>query len=199
MKSKFPEYTDKMLKQKKKQAEKEQREKERQENKLPPFLMIRSGLFDKTAIAALILVPTSLYFLQYDDLLGNFVGCGEWFLLLVIFLADHFFMNAEKTRILANIDEYLHRYHNSSLLSISDYEYKRLAENIIKYKSKNDEKMFNRFIDSQNKVHDQRTATAIISGHLKSHPEDADKILEKFEIKTIPTKVLKLIQKAKQK
>lgn len=198
MKYKFPEYTDKALRQEKKQAEKAKEAKEKAKNKFPPFLLVRSGLFDKTAVAALLIVPASGYFLQYDNVLADFAVFSMWILMMIIFLIDNLCMNSEKKRIKSDIEDYIYKL-EAHWQPIASYEYKRLAENIIKWKSQDDKQLFNRFINYPNEIRDERSAVAIIQGYLKSHPEDADKILEKFDIATLPSKVLKSIKKCKQK
>lgn len=197
MKYKFPEYTEKAIRQEKKQAEKAKKAEEKAKNKLPPFLLVRSGLFDKTAIAALLVVPASAYFLQYDNnVFADFAAFCMWIFMMVIFLIDNLCMNSEKKRIKSDIEDYIYNL-DAHWQPIASYEYKRLAENIIKWKAKNDKQLFNRFINYPNEIHDERSAVAIIQGHLKSHPKDANKILEKFDTKTLPSKVLKLIKHCK--
>ena len=160
--------------------------------------MVRSGLFDKTAVTALFVVPTSAYLLQYDHFLADFIVCGMWILMMAVFLCDITFMNYEKRDITSNVEDYICKL-NARWQPIANYNYKRLAENIVKWKSKNDTRLFNRFINRPGEIYDERSATAIIQGYLKSHPEDAGKILEKFDIATLPSKVLKSIKKCKQK
>ena len=102
----FPGYQDKKKKDEQK-TEKRKMRQEKRKNALPPFLMVRGGLFDEASVVALIMIPLA------EFTVGKYKNQNDFAALLyiclyavpVIFLVFKWIiMNHEKSIIKQDLD-----------------------------------------------------------------------------------------------
>ena len=195
----FPGYSEKVKKAEQKAQKREQRKEEKRKNALPPFLMVRGGLLNEALIAALITIPLAeCVFGRYtkQNTLAAFVYVGLYVVPFVIGALKAAVMSHEKNIIKQDIDYYSRSY-EPELPSIKKYECEHMAEIMARYASKNNPKFFENLIENPTSVKDEKMASAIIRGHIKSHPEDIQKVLDTFTIGTIPNKLYQQLRKCK--
>lgn len=198
----FPGFSEKMRKKAQKESKRkikrELRENERK-NALPPFLMVRAGLFDEFAIAALIAVPLAegvFHRHTKENVVIAFGYVGLYIIPLFILLVKFAIMNHEKDKIKSDLDRCTWDL-EAKLPSVKNYEFKRMAQIMTKRASKHNPEFFNTLIKNPKSVDDEKTASAIIRGHIKSHPEDIQRVLDTFEIGTIPNRLYRQLIKRK--
>ena len=190
-KQSFPGYKEKILATQQKKQEKGKKAEEKWKNSLPPFLMVRSGVFNIPTIVALIFVPIAIRTGQIDchdtftSSLSAFIQFGCYLLPIIFFILAYEDAYSQKEIITTNLDRYIDG-KVEYMLDISCYNNKLLAKNIIKGKAERNTKLFERFMQKPTSVHEAKTANAIISGHLKTHPEDVKRVIDTFETCTMP-------------
>ena len=200
----FPGYKEKLLAKQQKKQEKQKKAEEKWKNSLPPFLMVRSGVFNIPTIVALICVPIAIRTGQvnchdtFTSSLSAFIQFGCYLLPIIFFILAYEDAYSQKEIITSNVDRYIDGA-ASYMLDISWYKNKLLAKNIIKGKAERNTKLFERFIQRPTSVNDAKTANAIISGHLKTHPEDVKRVIDTFETGTMPKLLQRKINRLSKK
>ena len=198
-KTSFPGYE---ITQEKRELERAKKEKIRQEkhlNTLPPFLMVRSGLFNEAILLAMFLIPVSEYIVtKQPSAFTEFLRVCCYILPMIALIIKYFYLLSEREILRDNLKKYAN-HENNKLLPISDYNFRVMANIFVQHKSKLDSRMFERMMQNPESVDDIKTATAIILGHLKSHPDNAQMILEKFTPDTIPQELQKKLKELIEK
>lgn len=190
----FPGFSEKMRKKTQKEDKrklKRELRKNKRKNALPPFLMVRAGLFDAPAIAALATIPLAEgVFHKYtkENLLAAFLYVCLYLVPLLVLGVNFTIMNHEKDKIKSDLDRYTWD-SEQRLPSVTSYDCERMAQIMIKHASKHNPEFFYNLIKNPKCVSDEKTASAIIRGHIKSHPKDIQRVLDTFEIGTIPERL----------
>ena len=186
----FPGYSEKVKKAEQREQEREQR-KEKRKNALPPFLMVRGGLLNEALIAAMITIPLA------EFVFGKYTKQNDFaaFLYVCLYIIP-FVIGAFKAAIMSHekdiIKQDLYYYswaHDYELPSVKKYECQHMAEIMARHAAKNNPEFFNNLIKNPKSVQDEKMASAIIRGHLKSCPDDIQKVLDTFQIGTIPKRL----------
>lgn len=161
--------------------------------KLPPFLMIRAGVLRPIIPAIIGAGLTGLMLTNENYKMGK---CGEFLLSASILVfatcacwgkyAVEHKKNQMKERA-NNINDAAKIYIRDGVLKInSDDKFNLLVlQNIAKHNPG----IFDKFMQNPNSITDKKIAENILFGHLKSHPVDAQKILDVFNIETMPNKL----------
>lgn len=186
-KQEFPGYAEIRRKRQARANKRERRRADRVEKRksgLPPFLMIRGGLFDEAICVAAVVVPLANVLYNKHTPFATTGGTLLCLAPLVTVIGKGAFMSQEKNLISRDLDWYA--WDQESNLNINKYECKHLAQVMTKCAAKNNPELFNHMIKDPKSVKGRKTASAIIRGHIKSHPEDIQKVLDTFEISTIP-------------
>lgn len=198
----FPGFSEKIRKKTQKEDKrklKRELRKNKRKNALPPFLMVRAGLFDAPAIAALATIPLAEgVFHKYtkENVLAVFLYVCLYLVPLLVLGVNFTIMNHEKDKIKSDLDRYTWD-SEPRLPSVKNYECKRMAQIMTKRASKHNPEFFNTLIKHPKSVSDEKTASAIIRGHIKSHPEDIQRVLDTFEIGTIPERLYRQLIRRK--
>ena len=177
-KANFPGYRDKPLKKR---------------NVLPPFLMIRAGAL-RPLIPAIIgagLTAALLADENYKNLSGGKFLLYIGFLMLIIGscwgkeAVEYKISEMKKTA--NNIDDIVRIYIRDGILKIDSNDKFNLL--VIRHIAKHNPGIFDKLIQDPYSITDGKIAENILLGHLKSHPVDAQKILDVFNIETMPNKL----------
>lgn len=198
-KTSFPGYEIAQEKQELERAKKEKIKQEKRLNTLPPFLMVRSGLFNEAILLAMVLIPVSEYIVtkQPSSFTEFLRGCC-YVLPTIAPIIKYFCLLSEREILRHNLKNYAN-HDEDNLSPISDYKFKVMAKILVQHKSKLDSRMFERMMQNPESIDDIKTASAIIFGHLKSHPDDAQMILDKFTTNTIPPELQKRLKELIEK
>ena len=155
-------------------------------------------------------IPTSKY--DYDCCTGTysknkdpkFQLIGAWCVNMVIMLCSLIISIRAARRVndkCDTVDMMLDLEKFGKQYNLNKTKVKRLvsnAESVIKKMSASERVYFDMLMNGDINIKDQETmknmAAHIIIGHLRSHPEDAEKILSVFDERTIPESVLAKIQ-----
>ena len=175
------------------------REKERMErrkNALPPFLMIRSGLLNGWFItlgalaASTVIVGSSMILGKFTvlDIAAGIVGFSS--------LCYGVFSTKRKNNIFKQdieiikdeFDRYIADKGYSIYLAGKIYSPK-LARILIRDIAEHNPCVFDKMIADPNTVTDPETQSHVISGYLREHPGDAQKVIDTFEPGQIDPKV----------
>ena len=180
-------------------ASKRKAKEQKRRNSLPPFLMIRSGLLNQWVWLVILGIPL--------------IPCGlneekfKYPIIVLSFLCYLAFMWAcfytDKTKPLMEIDICVIRNAISKYMLVSDYQLdltdkiscERLAKILIQHISKYDSGLFNKMMANPESVVNMNVASNIILGHLKAHPDDAQKVLDTFDIETMPKKLYQQLKR----
>ena len=192
----FPGYeknnAEKLSKTENKKVAREQKLK----NALPPFLMVRAGVYNHIWWCALLAlggiaatqIPTAT---PTEDVI-KFLLIGLCFGISIGAFAPIAEDKERKVKpCIKQIKEALHAYADgkTAKLAIVDNEYKRMTAALIRYLAKNNPNIFANMIKNPASVDDMKIAEQIIRGHIKSHPEDAQVALDRFWSNTIPQRL----------
>jgi hypothetical protein len=173
--------------------------KKLQRNALLPFLMVRAGVYNLLIVpllgagifaAAAKPIPASLSYPQQE--LGGLIGLtmiGVGTILTIIASASN---KDTCKRIMNTLSNYAQT-GEYSINKIDSAVFSRALKLIPKYMAKNDARLFNNMLKNPESINNIDVATSIVSGHLKSHPEDATQISSVFDITTMPKKLQKQI------
>lgn len=198
IKSSFPGYDYEQAKDK--NLIQEQEKQKKYESPLPPFLMVRSGVFNEAILLSMVLIPLAEFVFKTPNVSGHFAKLCAEFLRVSCYLIPpfvscikYFSLLSESKMVQNDLEKYASN-DSHHLLSISKYSHKIMARILTEHTSKNDSRLFENIMLVPKSVEDVKTATAIISGHLKSHPEDAKLVLDRFETTTIPINLIKQLK-----
>ncbi|MBO4700783.1 MAG: hypothetical protein J5620_03490 [Alphaproteobacteria bacterium] len=183
------------------EAQRVARDKKRAES-LPPFLMVRSGLLNQWLWT---LIPTAAFVgfginedkLKYPELVSG----GLAFLVCLTYGWCIYSHPMIKTWLKEDIWEI--RTATSRYLIEPDYQLdltdkinnQKLERILVQHISKHNPGIFDKMMMNPESVTDINVAQNIILGHLKKHPADAQKILDTFDIETMPTKVQRKVNR----
>lgn len=171
----------------------------KQREKLPPFLMVRSGLFNEAILLAMVLIPLAEFVLtKKKGLAADFLYMFSYVIPAIVPVAKGWSLYSERKIIQSNLKKYANT-DTFHLSPISGYDHRVMAKILTKYMSEHDSRLFENMMLVPKTVDDEQTALAIIQGYLKSHPDAAQSILDKFD--SIPVELKKQLEKitAKQK
>ena len=177
------------------------REKKRAES-LPRFLMVRSGLLNQL-VWPLISGGAFLGFginekkLDHPELL---LVATDFLFFLTSVWASYITTKMQEAlkNDIRNIRQEILRYMGSPdyQIDLTDEIYSdKLARILVQHISKYNPGLFDKMMQNPDSVADIKVAENIILGHLKSHPDAAQKILDTFDIETLPTKVQRKVNR----
>ena len=177
------------------------RDKKRAES-LPPFLMVRSGLLNQwvwplISGGAFVGLGINEKKLEHPELLFG----ATVFLFFSTFLwASHATPEIQKAlkKDIWTIRQEIRRYMGSPdyQIDLTDEIFSDKLERIlVQHISKHNPGLFDKMMQNPDSVADINVAENIILGHLKSHPDAAQKILDTFDIETMPTKVQRKVNR----
>lgn len=206
-KATFPGYDQYVAKQQEQKQERAERaaardalRTERRKNSLPPFLMVRAGVYN-TWLIPLLGVATMVATYESEQnlsqsmqILAGIVGAVLFVPGLIIAMSTMLQAEIAATTYANNVRRALNNYAESAQLSsntlVGDNSFPRISARLLKLitrrKAKNDERLFNNMLENPASVKNTTVATNIILGHLKSHPEDAVTVLNAFSWETLP-------------
>lgn len=188
-------------------AQRMARDKKRAEKKsLPRFLMVRAGLLNQWLWALIIggalgglkineekLGQPGLIFALADAALWS-LWCVALLWALYATAGIHETLNDDIRNIRQEMHRYMHsRYYKIDLTDAIHSD--KLARILVQHISKYNPGLFDKMMRNPGSVTDINVAENIILGHLKSHPDAAQKILETFDIETMPHKVQRKVNR----
>ena len=178
------------------EAKRVARDKKRAES-LPPFLMVRSGLLNQW-VWSLISGGAFIGLGINEEKLGRpelFLGVSGFLLSLTLAWATYATPQIQKA---LKYDIWTIRQETNRYMDESNYQIDltdkinsdRLARILVQHISKYNPVLFDKMMQNPDSVADINVAKNIILGHLKSHPDAAQKILDAFPRKeTFPKKL----------
>ena len=183
------------------EAKRVARDKKRAES-LPPFLMVRSGLLNQWVWT---LIPTAAlvgFGINEDKLkYPKLVFGGLAFLVCLTYGWCIYYHPMIKTWLKKDIweirtatNKYLHE-PNCQLDLTDKIDSQKLARILVQHISKYNPGLFDKMMQNPDLITDINVAEHIILGHLKLHPDAAQKILDTFDIETMPTKVQRKVNR----
>lgn len=169
---------------------------------LPPFLMVRSGLLNQwvwplISGGAFVGLGINEEKLEQPELLLWATGFLFFLSALWPAYATPKIQEALKDDI-RNINQETRRYMDSPdyQIDLTDkINSDKLARILVQHISKYNPGLFDKMMQNPDSVADINVAENIILGHLKSHPDAAQKILDTFDIETMPTKVQRKVNR----
>ncbi len=177
------------------------RERKRAES-LPPFLMVRAGLLNQwvwplISGGAFIGLGINEEKLRQPELL---LGTTSILVALTFAWATYATPEIQKAfkKDIWTIRQETNRYMNESNYQIDltdKINSDKLARILVQHISKYNPGLFDKMMQNPDSVADINVAENIILGHLKSHPDAAQKILDTFDIETMPTKVQRKVNR----
>ena len=171
---------------------------EKRRNSLPPFLMVRSGLLNQWVWPLISCIPLALCGINQEKLSeparAICSGISAFFVCMAFGWSIYTTPMVKKWM---KDDIWEIRMATSRYLKESDYQLdltdqincEKLEKILIQYISKYNPGLFDKMMMNPESVTDINVAKNIILGHLKKHPADAQKILDTFDIETMPQKV----------
>lgn len=166
---------------------------EKNKYKLPPFLMIRAGALRPLIPAIIGAGLTSILLVNENYKKGK---CGEFLLFAGIIMfatcacwgkyAVEHKIDQMKERA-NNINDAAKIYIRDGVLKIDTNDKFNLM--VLQYIAKHNPGVFDKFMQKPTSITDEKIAEKILLGHLKSHPMDAQKVLDVFNTKTLPNKL----------
>ena len=183
------------------EAKRVARERKRAES-LPPFLMVRSGLLNQwmwplISGGAFVGLGINEKKLDHPELLLGATG----FLFFLTFMWALYVTPKIQEALkndMRNIRQEILRYMGSPdyQIDLTDkINSDKLARILVQHISKYNPGLFDKMMQNPDSVADINVAENIILGHLKSHPDAAQKILDTFDIETMPTKVQRKVNR----
>lgn len=177
------------------EAKRVARERKRAES-LPPFLMVRAGLLNQwvwplISGGAFVGLGINEKKLEHPELLLGATG----FLFFLTFMWALYVTPKIQERLkndMRNIRQEILRYMHSPdyQIDLTDKIFSdKLARILVQHISKYNPGLFDKMMQNPDSVADIKMAENIILGHLKSHPDAAQKILDTFDIETMPKKL----------
>ena len=174
----------------------ERKRDEKRRNSLPPFLMVRSGLFNGwfVTLGALILAASSSFFsMQPSEYIWPDIAAGG----LAFSGICYGMISTEKKRSLLkqdieNIRDEFNRYiydPNYSVYLIGKVYSSKLAKILIRDITAHNPYVFDKMIKDPDTITDSETQSHIISGYLRKYPSDAQKVIDTFKPEQIDPKV----------
>ena len=177
------------------------RERKRAES-LPPFLMVRSGLLNQwvwplISGGAFIGLGINEKKLEQPEL---FIGVSGFLFTLTTTWAIYATPKIQEAfkRDIWTIRQETNKYMDESNYQIDltdKINSDKLARILVQHISKYNPGLFDKMMQNPDSVADINVAENIILGHLKSHPDAAQKILDTFDIETMPTKVQRKVNR----
>ena len=179
------------------------RDKKRAES-LPPFLMVRSGLLNQWVWPLISCIPLALCGINQEKLSeparAVFSGISAFFVCMAFGWSIYITPRVNKWM---KGDIFQIRNATSRYLKESDYQLdltdqincEKLERILIQYISKYNPGLFDKMMQNPESVTDINVAQNIILGHLKKHPFDAQKILDTFDIETMPKQVQRKVNR----
>ncbi len=177
------------------EAKRVARDKKRAES-LPPFLMVRAGLLNQwiwplISGGAFVGLRINEKKLAHPELL---LGATGFLFFLTLMWALYVTPEIQEAlnNDMRNIRQEINRYMDfpNYKIDLTDKIFSdKLARILVQHISKYNPGLFDKMMQNPDSVADINVAENIILGHLKSHPDAAQKILDTFDIETMPTKV----------
>jgi len=169
---------------------------------LPPFLMVRAGLLNQWVWS---LIPGGAFIglgINEEKLRQpkSLLGTTGFLLALTFAWALH---ATPKIKEMLKKDIWTIRQETNRYMNESNYQIDltdkinsdKLARILVQHISKYNPVLFDKMMQNPDSVADINVAGNIILGHLKSHPDAAQKILDTFDIETMPTKVQRKVNR----
>ena len=212
----FPGYDQYVAKQQEQKQERAERaaardalRTERRKNSLPPFLMVRAGVYNTWLIPLLGLATMVATYESEQNLsqsmqiLAGIFGAVLFVPGSIIAMSTMLQAEISATTYANNVRRALNDYAKSAQLSsntlVGDNSFPRISARLLKLitrrKAKNDARLFNNMLKNPESIKDATIATNIVAGHLKSHPEDATQVESVFDINTMPKQLQKRVMR----
>ncbi|MBO4480338.1 MAG: hypothetical protein J5742_01785 [Alphaproteobacteria bacterium] len=171
---------------------------EKLKNSLPPFLLVRSGWLNQWVWTLIALAAFTGFGVNhnYEKLEHPELAAGT----VAFFLCLGFSWGAFVTpKIKQRLNHDISTIREATTKYMSEPDYKldltdslnsdKLARILLQHISKYNPGIFDKMLKNPESVNDIDTAQDIILGYLKKHPSDAQKVLDTFDIETMPKKV----------
>ena len=181
----------------------ERARQEKRKNGLPPFLMVRSGLLNSwiwTLGAGAGFAWSVLK--EHEGIDG---GLDKWTIVFCILLAVALYYGAIKTDLrrddmkndIQTIQKefYLYMKNSNYTLEFSkEVQNKKLMRILIEHIVKYDPGIFDKMIATPESIDDFDVRNDIISGHLKNHSADAQKVIDTFDKQEISAELYEKVR-----
>lgn len=168
-------------------------------NLLPPFLMIRSGLFNSLIVAAAVTAGTGL--VEFN--LADSKNAGELteIVLVVALLTALAHMAAKRDCMNQDIDQVVSQMqdfkNDGSDMRLGMLHFPRMAQRLVRYMSQKDPVYFNKMVENPKSIQNSTVERDIAIGHLKSHPKDAYLLKNtNVDIEFLPRRLYRKIMRA---
>lgn len=187
-----------------KASEQRKAREEKRANSLPPFLMVRSGLLNQWVWPLISCIPLALCGINQEKLseparavcsgISAFFVCMAFGWSIYITPMVNKWMKDDIFQIRNATSRYL-KESNYQIDLTDKINSDKLERILVQHISKYNPGLFDKMMQNPDSVADINVAENIILGHLKSHPDAAQKILDTFDIETMPTKVQRKVNR----
>ena len=181
---------------KREQAARKAGREENRKNKIPAFLVIRGGALNMLIVGLIGLAGTTLVtnydYMEKSDVLpmmllvvsiySSILGLGVAPAKICIIKDVLKFVNEQ-------VDNYLQ---NKGSLNMRATKMRLM---VLPYVVKQKPSIFDTFIEYPKSITDMKIAESILLAHLKSHPDDAQKILDTFNAESMPKRLYRRVKR----
>ena len=181
---------------KREQAARKAGREENRKNKIPAFLVIRGGALNMLIVGLIGLAGTTLVtnydYMEKSDVLPmmllvvsiylSILGLGVAPAKICIIKDVLKFVNEQ-------VDNYLQ---NKGSLNMRATKMRLM---VLPYVVKQKPSIFDTFIEYPKSITDMKIAESILLAHLKSHPDDAQKILDTFNAESMPKRLYRRVKR----
>ena len=172
---------------KREQAVRKARREENRKNKIPAFLVIRGGALNMLIVGLIGLAGTTLVtnydYMEKSDVLPMMLLVVSIYLSLLglgVVPAKICIIKDVLKFVNEQVDNYLQ---NKGSLNMRATKMRLM---VLPYVVKQKPSIFDTFIKYPKSITDMKIAESILLAHLKSHPDDAQKILDTFNAESMP-------------
>lgn len=181
---------------KREQAARKAGREENRKNKIPAFLVIRGGALNMLIVGLIGLAGTTLVtnydYMEKSDVLPMMLLVVSIYLSLLglgVAPAKICIIKDVLKFVNEQVDNYLQ---NKGSLNMRATK-KRLM--VLPYVVKQKPSIFGTFIKYPKSITDMKIAESILLAHLKSHPDDAQKILDTFNAESMPKRLYRRVKR----
>ena len=181
---------------KREQAARKAGREENRKNKIPAFLVIRGGALNMLIVGLIGLAGTTLVtnydYMEKSDVLPMMLLVVSIYLSLLglgVAPAKICIIKDVLKFVNEQVDNYLQ---NKGSLNMRTTK-KRLM--VLPYVVKQKPSIFDTFIKYPKSITDMKIAESILLAHLKSHPDDAQKILDTFNAESMPKRLYRRVKR----
>ena len=181
---------------KREQAARKAGREENRKNKIPTFLVIRGGALNMLIVGLIGLAGTTLVtnydYMEKSDVLPMMLLVVSIYLSLLglgVAPAKICIIKDVLKFVNEQVDNYLQ---NKGSLNMRATKMRLM---VLPYVVKQKPSIFDTFIEYPKSITDMKIAESILLAHLKSHPDDAQKILDTFNAESMPKRLYRRVKR----